>query len=370
MSSDLTQSRSLTTTTDDKPLIRFHMSLNVSNLDASVQFFRVFFGCDPAKLRSDYAKFEVEQPALVLSLEPSRPSGTGVLNHVGIRMPDTESLVAMQRRLETHGVSTRREDGIECCYAKQTKFWLHDPDGTLWEVYTLDEDIDHHGYSPSDAPSVTTIEDQEARPTSDVSSAPAIWSHRIGQPFPSKLFVQPCSVDEIRLQGTFNMMCDAGQRSLLLGECARALSTDGKVVLHQLTSDKVIAPDQLELSVAASVVQQVIPIDQLVRELESAGLNDIQFDKYAERPCFIRQAIELRETLLTVRRQAVDTAVDGASESSAFTHRVFLKGPLKELLAGETRLRQGTFTFVTRQLAEQLLATLGEAVIVTPRPTC
>ena len=51
----------------------------------------------------------------------------------------------MQERLERAGMRTRREDGVECCYAKQTKFWAHDPDGTLWEVYTFDGDIDHRG---------------------------------------------------------------------------------------------------------------------------------------------------------------------------------------------------------------------------------
>ena len=49
------------------------------------------------------------------------------------------------RRLEQAGVRLRREEGVECCYARQTKFWVHDPDQTLWEIYTLDEDIEHRG---------------------------------------------------------------------------------------------------------------------------------------------------------------------------------------------------------------------------------
>ena len=125
----------------------FHLSLNVGDLQQSISFFSVFLGCPPAKHRSDYAKFEVDDPPLVLSLEPQRASSGGSLNHVGIRMPTVESLVEMQRRLESNGMPTQRMDGVECCYARQTKFWVHDPDGVLWEVYTLDEDIEHHGFS-------------------------------------------------------------------------------------------------------------------------------------------------------------------------------------------------------------------------------
>ncbi len=127
------------------PAIRFHLSLNVAELERSVAFYRTLFGREPAKCRPDYAKFELDDPPLVLSLEPT-PRGTGgVLNHLGFRMPDSTALVAVQMRLEKAGIHTQRQEGVECCYARQTKFWVTDPDQTLWEIYTLDEDIDHRG---------------------------------------------------------------------------------------------------------------------------------------------------------------------------------------------------------------------------------
>jgi hypothetical protein len=58
---------------------------------------------------------------------------------------NAEELVEIQRRLEAAGMPTRREDGVECCYARQTKFWITDPDGTLWEIYVFHDDIDEHG---------------------------------------------------------------------------------------------------------------------------------------------------------------------------------------------------------------------------------
>jgi catechol 2,3-dioxygenase-like lactoylglutathione lyase family enzyme len=131
------------------PTVRFHLSLNVADLNRAVAFYRVLFGTAPAKLRSDYAKFELDEPPLVMSLEPVQRGTGGALNHLGFRLADSAALVAMQRRLGEAGIASRRKEGVECCYARQTKFWVTDPDGTLWEMYTLDEDIDHRGQGQS-----------------------------------------------------------------------------------------------------------------------------------------------------------------------------------------------------------------------------
>src|SRR4051812_43184671 len=185
-----------TTSLTTAPAVRFHLSLNVADLAKSVAFFRVLFNMEPAKLRSDYAKFEPDDPPLVLSLEPTpRPVG-GPLNHLGFRMPDAQSLVAVQERLERAGLRTDREDGGECCYAKQTKFWATDPDGTLWEVYTFDGDLAHRGAGQS----LDVI-----HPGAKVEAArPVVWEHRMGEPVPERVPLADGTADEVRLRGTFN----------------------------------------------------------------------------------------------------------------------------------------------------------------------
>ena len=72
--------------------LRFHLSLNVSDLARSIDFYRVLFGVEPAKRRADYAKFELNDPPLVLSLEPTPRAIGGPLNHLGFRFPDKRSL--------------------------------------------------------------------------------------------------------------------------------------------------------------------------------------------------------------------------------------------------------------------------------------
>ena len=50
----------------------------------------------------------------------------------GLRLPNSEAGWSMpSRRLEEAGIATQRQEGVECCYAKQSKFSVTDPDRTL-----------------------------------------------------------------------------------------------------------------------------------------------------------------------------------------------------------------------------------------------
>jgi catechol 2,3-dioxygenase-like lactoylglutathione lyase family enzyme len=44
------------------------LSLNVSDLDAAVDFYRRLFGAEPAKLKPGYANFAIDSPPLKLVL--------------------------------------------------------------------------------------------------------------------------------------------------------------------------------------------------------------------------------------------------------------------------------------------------------------
>jgi len=126
-------------------VIKFHASLNVSDLQRSVAFYAALFGVGPAKLYPDYAKFEIDDPPLVLSLKPKRACAGGALNHLGLRVVSVEQLRAIQKRLEQVGARIGRQDDVKCCYALQTKLWITDPDETLWEVYVLHDDVPNWG---------------------------------------------------------------------------------------------------------------------------------------------------------------------------------------------------------------------------------
>jgi len=119
----------------------FHLSLDVPDLDAAVDFYRELFGAEPAKRKPRYAKFELADPPVALALQ----EGPRALSHLGIRVGTTEEVEAASARLEESGLATFDERDTVCCYARQDKVWVTDPAGNAWEVYTLLEDVDVEG---------------------------------------------------------------------------------------------------------------------------------------------------------------------------------------------------------------------------------
>lgn len=127
-------------------VLRPHLAINVSDIDRSVPFYSALFGIEPAKVKSGYAKFEVTEPALNLTLnERGRSEELGAFNHAGIQVDSTDEVLAAQLRLKAAGLATFDEMDTTCCYAKQDKIWVHDPDGTPWEIFTVHEDVDEFG---------------------------------------------------------------------------------------------------------------------------------------------------------------------------------------------------------------------------------
>jgi catechol 2,3-dioxygenase-like lactoylglutathione lyase family enzyme len=119
-----------------------HVSLSVSDLAKSIEFYRGLFG-EPRKQKADYAKFVGADPEIHVALRPGLTSPmAGSLSHLGIRVESTEDVRRWRRDLKERGVVSDEEKREACCYALQDKFWLTDPDGIRWEVYTVLEDID------------------------------------------------------------------------------------------------------------------------------------------------------------------------------------------------------------------------------------
>ena len=122
-----------------------HLALTVTDVERSVPFYRVLLGAEPAKLRPGYAKFEPDAPEIVLTLiEGERGDGLGAFNHGGIKVTSTDAVLSARLRLQEAGLATFDEMDTECCYARQDKIWVHDPDGIPWEVFTLLEDTEQH----------------------------------------------------------------------------------------------------------------------------------------------------------------------------------------------------------------------------------
>jgi catechol 2,3-dioxygenase-like lactoylglutathione lyase family enzyme len=116
----------------------FHVALYVDDIEAAVERYRKILGLEPAKVRRDYAKFEVADPPVILSLNVGGKPGT--LSHLGIRYPGGGELATEMVRTKNEGIEQLRQEGVVCCYAKADKFWVRDADDVPWEMYTLLDD--------------------------------------------------------------------------------------------------------------------------------------------------------------------------------------------------------------------------------------
>ena len=121
-------------------MLRVQLALNVDDVDKAVEFYSTLFGVQPAKRRPGYANFAVAEPPLKLVLLEN-PGQGGTLNHLGVEVPDVDTVDSEQTRLAASGLASVDERGTTCCYAKQDKFWVEGaPDGERWEVYTVLQD--------------------------------------------------------------------------------------------------------------------------------------------------------------------------------------------------------------------------------------
>jgi catechol 2,3-dioxygenase-like lactoylglutathione lyase family enzyme len=126
-----------------------HVSLNVRDVARSRVFYEAFFGVRAYKVRPGYTNFQLQTPPLKLALtEHPEGTGKGVLNHLGIQVGTLQEVEAARERLVAAGLATFDERDATCCFARQDKVWVRDPDGNAWEIYfVVDDLLDDHGHN-------------------------------------------------------------------------------------------------------------------------------------------------------------------------------------------------------------------------------
>lgn len=127
-------------TTKTVQALKAHLALNVHSVERSMEFYKRMLGIEPCKVRTGYAKFDVENPPLNLTLNEAKFGERGALSHLGIQVASTEDVLAMREKWTEAGLLTREEMQTSCCYAIQDKAWVRDPDGNEWEVFVVLED--------------------------------------------------------------------------------------------------------------------------------------------------------------------------------------------------------------------------------------
>jgi hypothetical protein len=121
---------------------RMHVHVAVDDLQRSVRFYSALFAAQPSVIKSDYAKWMLDDPRVNFAISTrGRQAG---LDHLGIQAENGGELQEIYARLQQAGGNVVEQGQTQCCYAKSEKSWIDDPSGIAWETFrTTGESTDY-----------------------------------------------------------------------------------------------------------------------------------------------------------------------------------------------------------------------------------
>lgn len=122
---------------------RLHVHVGVDDLDKSIHFYSTLFGAGPSVLKSDYAKWMLEDPRVNFAISAGNPHKG--IEHLGIQTDSVEELKEVYGRLKDADRPVLDEGCTTCCYAKSEKSWIADPQGVVWEAFFTSGDATLYG---------------------------------------------------------------------------------------------------------------------------------------------------------------------------------------------------------------------------------
>jgi catechol 2,3-dioxygenase-like lactoylglutathione lyase family enzyme len=122
---------------------RLHVHIAIDDLNRSIGFYSTLFGTEPSVVKSDYAKWMLEDPKVNLAI--SQRGGRGGVDHLGIQVDSDGELRELAGRLKAAGEQTRDQEATTCCYAQSNKSWVNDPSGVRWETFFTFGDATRYG---------------------------------------------------------------------------------------------------------------------------------------------------------------------------------------------------------------------------------
>jgi hypothetical protein len=121
---------------------RMHVHIAVEDLQQSISFYSALFAAEPSVLKSDYAKWMLDDPRVNFAV--STRGRTPGLDHLGIQVESEAELSEVYGRLHRSGGTVIEQGQTTCCYAKSEKSWVDDPAGIAWETFlTTGESTDY-----------------------------------------------------------------------------------------------------------------------------------------------------------------------------------------------------------------------------------
>jgi catechol 2,3-dioxygenase-like lactoylglutathione lyase family enzyme len=127
---------------------RLHVHVGVEDLDRSIAFYSTLFGTAPSVLKTDYARWMIEDPRVNFAVSSGDRAAKGI-EHLGIQVEDQDELAQVYGRLKAADRPVLEEGATTCCYAKSEKSWIADPDGVVWEAFLTSGEATVYGDNPA-----------------------------------------------------------------------------------------------------------------------------------------------------------------------------------------------------------------------------
>ena len=128
---------------------RFHVHVSVGDLEQSIGFYSTLFAAEPTIVKSDYAKWMLDDPRINFAISTRDP--VHGVNHLGLQVDSGEELSGLESQLRRADASLVEEAQTTCCYAKSDKYWVTDPQGIAWETFHTLDSAPVFGSAPSNA---------------------------------------------------------------------------------------------------------------------------------------------------------------------------------------------------------------------------
>jgi predicted lactoylglutathione lyase len=112
---------------------RMHIHVGVEDLNRSISFYSALFATQPAVVKSDYAKWMLDDPRVNFAIS-TRGKQPG-LDHLGIQVESQSELQEVYARLREAGGTVTEQGQTTCCYSQSEKSWTDDPSGISWETF-------------------------------------------------------------------------------------------------------------------------------------------------------------------------------------------------------------------------------------------
>ena len=151
---------------------RLHVHVGVNDLDQSIGFYSTLFGAAPTVVKSDYAKWMLDDPRVNFAISAGQHAAKGI-EHLGIQVESADELAEVYGRLKTADRPVIEEGATTCCYAKSEKSWIADPQGVVWEAFFTSGEATVYG----DSPALSAISDNASEAS---CCAPVLPTAKVG----------------------------------------------------------------------------------------------------------------------------------------------------------------------------------------------